>query len=103
MIGLLATISEVQKIQRGVNVYYDFTKLTQSNGGTIATVDDIRNNKDGTGVNTPTCEVISYNGDAIKSFKDETNKCFNLGNCQSLFDASFECWFVFSTTDGQMA
>lgn len=94
---------DVNVLTRGVNVLYEITKIPESNGATITTLDDARNNFNGTGVNSPTCEVLSYNGDSVKSFKDETNKAFTLGTPgTTLFNKSFEIWFVMCTTDGQM-
>lgn len=105
MIGALTTVINVNKIQRDIQIHYDFTKLPEANGATITTVDDMQNLVDGAGVNSPTCEVLSFNGDSIKSFKDETNRAFNLGNLVPLnvLNKSFEIWFAISTTDGMMA
>lgn len=103
MLSRLMRLDQV-RTKRNVNIDYDFVNMPEANGATIATITDERGNFNGTGVNSPTCEVLSFNGDSIKSYKDETNKCFTIGSpAVSTFNHSLEVWFALSTTDGQMA
>lgn len=103
-LGILRRLGEQVNTKRNVNIYYDFVNMPEANGATIATITDQRGNFNGTGVNSPTCEVFSFNGDSIKSYKDETNKAFTIGSpAVTIFDQSLEVWFAISSTDGRMA
>lgn len=102
--SILGVLQDEIKVKRGINVFYDFTRLPEANGATITTVTDQMGNFNATGVNSPVCEEFTFNGDTIKSFKDEGNKHFNMGTTGiTLANKSFEVWIVFSSTDGRMA
>lgn len=102
MRSLVQGMSQHSTRLRNVQVYYDFLSMAEANGATITTITDEKNSLNGSGANSPTCEVISFNGDSIKSYKDETNKGFSMGTPGgTLFNHSFEIWVVLSSTDGR--
>jgi len=97
------------------SLYYDFTKLTGTNGtaisnGNAGLVDQSGNGHTATIINTPVIRDVSINGSTIKTLHDESTNCVNTNTTGASFLGStfngatgFEIYIVLQLQDGQPA
>lgn len=95
-------------LQANARFFYDFTNLTGANGAAIsngnAGLEDIGpNNMDAVIVGTPIVRDLALRyGSTIKTLQDSSTNAVSIGNNGlTIFNSSFEIWFVFETQDGQ--
>jgi len=94
-------------IQNNSRFFYDFTEITGANGAAIsngnAGLNDMGpNNLDAVIVGTPVVRDLSLRyGSTVKTLQDNSTNAVSIGvNGQTIFNSSFELWFVYETQDG---